>query len=142
MVKYEFTYLSTLESADRMLDDLLAVFQEHGLAKHLVHRVSVAVSEAFTNALLHGNRQQADKAIIIKLAINEGEVCADIIDQGKRGLEQIRGKAPATSTGEGGRGIDLIRHYADTAVFAASEDGGLQVHLVFVRCSEKDSVTS
>jgi len=125
-----------------MLDDLLGVADRHGLAKHLVHRLSVAVSEAFTNALLHGNRKQPDKSIIIKLTINEGEVCADIIDQGKRGLELIRGKAPATTTAEGGRGIDLIRYYADTAEFAASDEGGLQVHLVFARRSEKDSVTS
>jgi serine/threonine-protein kinase RsbW len=140
MASYSFTYPSTMEAADQVLDDLLVVSERHGFAKHLLHRVSVAVSEAFTNALIHGNRQQPDKSIFIRLTVNEDKVCADIIDQGKQGLELIRGKTPATVSAEGGRGIDLIRHYADSATFATGDDGGLQVHLVFVKQSAKDSV--
>jgi serine/threonine-protein kinase RsbW len=123
--------------ADQALDDLLRVLAEYSLTEDLIRGLSLAVSEAFTNAILHGNRKCPDKNILVILRVRENEIVADIIDHGKGGIEQISTKKPSAQMDEGGRGIDLIRHYADSSHFTETEDGGLKVSVVFGRTRQK-----
>jgi len=123
--------------ADQVLDDLLRVLAECSIEADLVQGISLVVSEAFTNAAVHGNREQPDKNVHIILHVRENEVVVDIIDHGEGGIELINGKKPSATMDEGGRGVDLIRHYADTSHFTETEDGGLRVSIVFNRAKQK-----
>lgn len=136
MTNREFRYPSTPESVGKMLDDVTAVLNTEEVDSRLIRRALLAVSEAFTNALIHGNKLQGHRLIKIRLAVNETDVVADISDTGKGGLESIRNKRPATPDSESGRGIDLIKHFASSTEFTEGPDGGLQVTLRFLRTNK------
>jgi len=115
-----------------MLDDLSQSLAECGINRHLRHAISVAVSEAFTNAVVHGNRVDAAKFVILRLEVKDQQITADIVDQGMGGLERVESRRPSRELDEGGRGVDLIRHYADSCQFKETENGGLQVTICFL----------
>jgi anti-sigma regulatory factor (Ser/Thr protein kinase) len=133
---YLFKYSSTGEAHDRVLDDLFRCLAECGIDRNLHHAISVAVSEAFTNAVVHGNQENSDKFVILRLEVNDRQITADIIDQGMGGLKRVESRRPSSEFDEGGRGVDLIRHYADACRFKETEDGGLQVTICFLMTSE------
>lgn len=137
MVEYSFTYKSDIPEEDHMLNDLIDVLNGNNLCGHLNEIIKISLSEAFNNALIHGNRHDKNKMIKLNIVINENEFSADIIDQGMGGLCRIKNKIPASLTSENGRGIDLISYYADEVDFEELSDGGLKVSMKFNRIKEE-----
>lgn len=133
MPNYEFTYRSILRSETQMLMDLINVLEENQVVGAVKHGLMVAVSEAFTNALIHGNRLDPEKEIKLVITINKSEICADIIDQGTGALDRIKNKRPSTLLAENGRGLDLIRHYASSMTLQEVAKGGLKISVKFSR---------
>jgi anti-sigma regulatory factor (Ser/Thr protein kinase) len=131
MAHYEFDYASVPESEGRMMDDLTAVLDHHELPAKCRQFIMLAVSEAFTNALTHGNRYDPVRRIRIDLSVNDSQVVADIKDQGQGGLARIQAHVPPDLMSESGRGISLIRHYADRVELVETPWGGLHVHIEF-----------
>jgi anti-sigma regulatory factor (Ser/Thr protein kinase) len=121
-----------------MLDELATVLHINSIPEDLQNWFMLAVSEAFTNALVHGNKLNPHKAIKLALNINKGLLTADIIDEGQGGLAKIRRRQPAAVLSEGGRGVDLMRHYASVVRFAETEGGGLKVSLRFDQMKENE----
>lgn len=133
MAEYCFTYLSVAESEETMLDDLHAILKKHEIEKTLVQRLMLAASEAFTNVMVHGNKRNPKKSISVKVVINDSEIRADISDEGHGALDKITRRTKPVPMSEGGRGVDLIEHYADQSEFHERRDGGLTVRLLFER---------
>ncbi|UCG61945.1 MAG: ATP-binding protein [Candidatus Zixiibacteriota bacterium] len=121
-----------------MLRDLVGVLDEHSVTGFPKHSILVVISEAFTNALLHGNRLDPNKKIKIVIEINKSEMIADIIDEGQGGLRKIRKRPPSHQWAEGGRGIGIIGHYASSVDFAQTERGGLRVTIKFARRDKRE----
>lgn len=121
-----------------MLDDLEEVLSENEVDIESGRRFMLIVSEAFNNAMIHGNCMDAEKQIKLSLAINRTRLEADIVDQGVQGLSAIRNKLPCDILSEHGRGIDLIRHYADEVDFAEDAEGNLRTTVkVFRKVAHK-----
>jgi anti-sigma regulatory factor (Ser/Thr protein kinase) len=134
MPEYQFQYPSTLDSEDKMLNDLERVFAQNRVCGEVVHRLMLIVSEAFTNALLHGNQENPSLIISVHLQVNEMMIVADITDQGKGGLDRIKHRCNSDDLmEEHGRGIDLIKHYADDVKYSESVSGGLIVSITVLR---------
>ena len=133
MAAYELTYRSVPESESSMENDLSRLLAENHVEPETAYRITLAVSEAFTNALVHGNRRDPNKLIEIHLEINESAVRADIVDEGRGGLGEIKERRPPELLGEHGRGIDLIEHYGDSVVFTELHTGGLKVSVAVER---------
>ena len=133
MAEYVLIYHSNPVEIDRMLDQLEEILARHEVADTLGRQVCLTVSEAFTNALIHGNKADPDKEIKLGLTVNETEITADIVDQGTSGVTRVANKQPATPLAECGRGVDLMRHFAQSVVFQQHEDGGLRVIITFSR---------
>jgi len=129
VAEYSLRYPSVSDSEERMLDDLDKIVCENEIEAATAQPLKLAVSEAFTNALIHGNRQDCRKLIRIDLRVNECEVTADIADQGHGGLKQVLNRRPPAPLAENGRGIDLIRHTTTAATFWENESGGLVVSI-------------
>lgn len=129
----EFTYVeaTSLETADLLLDRAISIIEKYIDDRTRLHRISIVLSEAITNACIHGNRLDREKSVTLTIRINESSLIADIIDQGTGGLQRIQNRLPSEQLAESGRGIDLIRHYAENAVFTAEENGGLRVSIAF-----------
>lgn len=141
MVKRVFKYESSLDSEGRMFNDLKSLLIEHEIPKQTLYNILLAVSEAFTNALVHGNRLNPDKMIELSLAINDGVVIADIIDEGDGDLEALNYRKPPGPMQEGGRGVDLMESFANQiAIRRNDRTGGLQVSMSFGRHGNEKKV--
>lgn len=130
---YRFTYPSEVESEALMFSDLKRMLSDNEVTALLGRNFILCISEAFSNALVHGNRLDKSKAITIHLEVNPDQLYADIEDEGKGGLERIRDRGTPTDSDEGGRGIDLIRRYADTVEIDSTPTGGLRIQMHFAR---------
>lgn len=133
MARYELTYPSVVESHDSMLEDLNVLLAQNGITDRIKRDFMVVVSEAFTNAMVHGNELDPAKEIKLVVIINQSGLSADILDQGRHGLERIRSRRRCSLLAESGRGIDLIKHYADSVDFAERGSGGLRVSIKLSR---------
>ena len=140
--EYRFEYPSVRESEDRMLDDLAEIMFRHEVDDDTAHHVALAVSEAFTNALVHANCWEPGKLVRLRIVLNDAEIRADITDEGRDGLKRIARRRPPSVDSEGGRGIDLLSHYATDVSFRENADGGLTVSLRFVRDQKKKDAVS
>ena len=141
MANYRFTYPSSREANDIALDDLDRCLDSEHVEGALRHAISLCVSEAFTNAAVHGNAENQAKKVSLGIEVNERQVIADITDEGSGGMRRIGSKKPAAVQDEGGRGIDLIRHFADACFFEETESGALRVTIHFQRSDKKEYTT-
>ena len=137
MTTYKFSYPSKIESETKMLSDLIDILNEHKITGDLRNHIKVVVSEAFNNAILHGNKLDENKLTFLRIHINEKNLSADIIDQGRGGLKKVINKKQRSLTAEGGRGIDLIMHYANEYNYEEISTGGLKVSVQFDRKESK-----
>jgi serine/threonine-protein kinase RsbW len=120
-----------MASEGRMLDRVTACLKEHRVAEADSHPILLMVSEAFTNALVHGNRLDPNKKVVMELTVNDSEITADILDEGHGGLERIENHKSGGLLAEGGRGLGLMRHYASKVDIAETEWGGLRVSITY-----------
>lgn len=122
-----------VESEERMLDDVTQFLEENRIESDLKRNILLVVNEAFNNALIHGNSFDPSKEIVLRLVVNQTEIRADIIDQGEGGLKRVQEHQSPGSLETHGRGISLIRHYADLVDFREDEQGRLEVTVRFER---------
>lgn len=137
MSHYILIFPSVLESEEQLAVKVEQLLDDHDVAAVTKQRFLLSLSEAFTNALVHGNEMDAQKQINVRIEINDNRITADITDQGKGGLEKIRQKIQPSLLTESGRGVDIIRHYCTTSDFMETSTGGLKVTLVMERSKEK-----
>ena len=147
MADYKFTYPSIPEAESSMYDHVREIILSNGVGDYDLQRFMVIVSEAFTNALLHGNDSEPSKHIMINLSINETWIAADIVDEGCKGIQIARkedtmGATLPEPSSESGRGLALIRHYAEEVHFSEAETGGLKLTVRLERGKrEKKEIT-
>lgn len=133
MANYKYTYKSVIESEDKMLKDILSILEQNNIDGPNRQYFMLVISEAFTNAMIHGNKMDSKKEIKINISINENLLTADIIDEGKDGLKKINNRQPSIVLNEGGRGIDLINYYSNFVDYVELENGGLKVSIQICR---------
>ena len=129
----ELEYPSVLASEAKLSERLDEILFGNHLTDDERQAFTLAISEAFTNALLHGNEMDPEKSIKISVRINESTLRADIIDQGQDGLKKVSQRRRADLLDDGGRGIGLIEHYATNVQFEQTVDGGLKVSITIER---------
>lgn len=129
--EYEFSYRSELESEGLMFADLENVLGECQASEGVANKIKLCVSEAFSNALTHGNNLDPRKRVNLKISANHGRLRADISDEGSEGLHKTLSRKPARELDEGGRGIDLMQVAATDVMITTEENGGLRVSLTF-----------
>ena len=128
-----FEYESNLNSSHQVVENLNSILDEELVSAQERYPFVLAVSEALTNAIIHGNKKNPRKKVKVSISVNEKLLSADITDEGQGGLERIRYRKPSTPKDEGGRGIDLIEHYATSVGYVQTSSGGLKVEIRFER---------
>jgi len=132
---YQWEFSSVTASGEAMLERLQAILEDNLVSPGEQRKFMLAVSEAFTNALIHGNEFNPKKTIRVQLCINEDDLSADIIDQGQEGLKKIQSPRETDLLSEGGRGVRLMMYCADNVKFEQIENGGLKVTVQMARKS-------
>jgi serine/threonine-protein kinase RsbW len=94
------------------------------------HHIMLVLTEAVTNAILHGNRQQPDKTVDIRAELAPERVVISVLDQGD-GFDPDSIPNPLEEQNllkSSGRGVWLMREFADAVRF---RDDGRHVELEF-----------
>jgi anti-sigma B factor antagonist len=132
MKESRFIYQSIPESEGRMYDDVKNALEQSRIDKKKIFNILLAVSEAFTNALVHANNYNADKKIEVKITANDKYIIADIIDEGP-GLADRPDCDMSDRMAEGGRGLALMKRMADKIEIKENRrTGGTEVSMQFV----------
>lgn len=121
---------STYDEVEKVEDILLAVQKNLNFSDELYARMMLAVSEAVTNGILHGNKLDAQKTVELS-AYQDGNRLMFVSKDEGDGFD--RDKIPNPTTEENllkpsGRGVFLMEEYADEVSFS---DGGRTITLSF-----------
>ncbi|MBI4161440.1 MAG: anti-sigma factor antagonist [Acidobacteria bacterium] len=103
-----------------------------GLNRDRSFQTGLAVREGLINAIRHGNRGDPGKKVIVAFLLRPGTFCIRIRDQGD-GFDFGRPPNPLDPENlylANGRGIFLMRHFAEEVRFRRPEDGGTEVELI------------
>jgi anti-anti-sigma factor len=140
-----FKYPSVIESEGAMYSDVKNVLMEAKVERRRLFSIMLAVSEAFTNALIHGNQFVAGKQIEVSITVNNDTIVADIIDEGEGYIANMTSINPVDEMSEGGRGVGLMNSFADEIkYFRGSNQCGTRVSMrfnrnVFISCQKNAS---
>jgi serine/threonine-protein kinase RsbW len=118
-----------LSAVDRFLEREL---KKAGVNQDVIADLAISVSELVNNAILHGNRRDESKKVILQLFFEAGEVTICVEDEGK-GFDPEKVANPLEGENlmrEVGRGIFIVRSLVDSVEFLRGQNGGVRVKLV------------
>lgn len=117
---------SSLDSVDTAEEKATAAAQGIGFPDEDTFRFGYAVREAMVNAVVHGNRYSANKAVHFEVA-REGAILEVRISDEGEGFEvasQTDPLAEENLLNQSGRGLTLIRAFVDEFSVRPAEGGG------------------
>lgn len=109
---------------------LNSLFKEQKFSRKVFCKMYISVTEAVSNAIIHGNKQVQTKKVQIKFDCSDQSFDFYITDEGN-GFEYCSIPDPTLPSNilkESGRGIFLMKQYTDNIEFL---DNGCTVKLVF-----------
>lgn len=121
---------SSLNNLEKVRMFLEEVYSESNLDRASFNWVFLGLSEALSNSIVHGNKFNALKNISIEVNCLNKELFIEVTDEGGGFLVECL-KDPTCSANlkkESGRGIFLIRHFADELDYF---DGGRKVRIKY-----------
>jgi len=121
---------SSLSNIGKVRMFLEEIFIESNLNLSYFNPVFLGLSEALTNSIVHGNKLNSSKKVSIEVNCLNEELFIEITDEGDGFLIECL-KDPTCLENlkkENGRGIFLIRHYADEVDYF---DGGRKVRIKY-----------
>jgi serine/threonine-protein kinase RsbW len=123
---------STLESVDHAEEITIALAKKAGFDEDDLIKIGMAVRESMVNAVVHGNRYNANKKVRFCVSKNAGKLTVRIADEGEGfDIENLPDPlAPENLFRSSGRGIFLIRSFMDEFQIRRLEPGGTEVTLV------------
>jgi len=108
---------------------ILEQLQRHRFSAHAIFGIKLALEEALTNAVKHGNRCDPAKPVTVRYAVTDEKIVVIVRDEGC-GFEPD--KTPDPTVPErlplpNGRGIMLIRAYMDEVYY---RDHGREIYFM------------
>jgi len=123
---------SNLASVDSAEEIAIAVAKRAGFDEDELLKIGMAVRESMVNAVVHGNRYNANKKVRFSVAKNSERFTVRVADEGEGfDYEQLPDPlAPENLLRSSGRGIFLIRSFMDEMLVRRLEPGGMEVTLI------------
>jgi serine/threonine-protein kinase RsbW len=103
-----------------------------GFAEDALFGVELAVREAVTNAVVHGNRQDESKPVEVGLSGTDAELVITVRDRGE-GFDPERVADPTAAENilkASGRGILFMRTFMDEVTWERPPGGGTLVRMI------------
>lgn len=116
---YTLNLSSTFRESEKIPDFVDQIRDECGLDEENAETFKLILSEAVTNAILHGNKEDKAKKVGITIQVSDDSISAEVKDQGA-GFNPDENKNPVKEENlldTSGRGIFLIRQFADYVEF-------------------------
>jgi len=122
---------STFEEMKRVQPFVKELTKWANLGDNDSNRIMLTLSEAVNNAIMHGNNEDPDKNAYINVTLGDNRTMSiNVRDEGD-GFDPEEVPNPLKDENllnEGGRGIYLMKQYADKVQFA---DGGREIIMTF-----------
>jgi serine/threonine-protein kinase RsbW len=118
------------------MDAATSLARRMGFQHERIAALRTALAEAVTNAIEHGNAQDAAMKVLVMLTVRPDELVVSVADQGLNQLDRNKTnvtpsiEASFAKTDKGGWGIWLIRELVDEVEFSTGPGGGNQVRMV------------
>jgi serine/threonine-protein kinase RsbW len=103
-----------------------------GFGEDAAFRVDMAIREAVTNAVVHGNREDETKEVEVTISSSPGELEIEVSDQGS-GFDPAAVPDPTDPDNilkTSGRGIFLIRSFMDDVQWSMRPAGGTTLRMI------------
>src|SRR5215469_6127792 len=123
---------SSLESVDKAEELVTAAAERAGFDEDDLMKIGMSVREGMVNAVVHGNRYNANKKVRFAITQTAEQLTIVIADEGE-GFDfdcLPDPLAPDNLMRTSGRGIFLIRSFMDAVNLKRLESGGTEVTLV------------
>jgi serine/threonine-protein kinase RsbW len=123
---------SSLESVERAEEMVLDVAGRMGFDEDDLHRISVAVRESMVNAVVHGNRYNANKKVHLSVLAESGQLTIRVADEGD-GFDAAKVANPLAEENlmrQSGRGILLMQAFVDEFEIRPSAGRGTEIRMV------------
>jgi serine/threonine-protein kinase RsbW len=123
---------STLDSVDSAEGWILEAAERAGFDEDDLHKIGMAVRECMVNAVIHGNRYNANKKVHVSVTTSPQKFTIKIADQGE-GFELSEVRDPLAEENllrHSGRGLFLIRAFMDELHVRRTAPSGTEVTLV------------
>jgi serine/threonine-protein kinase RsbW len=130
--KVERLLESTLDSVDSAEELAVQMAERSGVEEDDLMKVGMAVRESMVNAVVHGNRYNADKRVRVSMTAETDRFIIQIADEGEGfDFESIPDPlAPENLMKTSGRGIFLMRSFMDDFQMRHLDSGGTEVTLI------------
>ena len=119
--------IKNINLVERLIDDISAKYELHS---DVYGKLLLAVVEGVNNAIVHGNKLESDKDVVLQYDISDNEIQFIIADSGP-GFDYKSLPDPTTPENiekSHGRGIFLMKHLADEVEF---NEKGNEVKIAF-----------
>ena len=129
LLKVEAWILSEVKSISPLVDRLMRLIEESHCIPGEESAVELALSEALSNAVIHGNRLDARKLVHVRGRCKVGNGISLIVSDQGQGFDASTIPDPVAVENleaEHGRGIHLMKWAMDRVSF---EQGGTEVHM-------------
>jgi len=121
---------STFEEVERLEKYVKDLQEWAGFGEDDHARIMLTLSEAVTNAIVHGNKEEPDKKVVIVGQLSNNTLTLSVKDEGK-GFDPDDLPDPLKEENllnVGGRGVYLIEEYVDRLEF---QEDGTKLKMVF-----------
>ena len=108
---------------------LINVLRENNVREEIIFDIHVGFEEALRNAMIHGNKLDPEKKVLVETNMAEGAVIISVEDEGD-GFDPATLPDPTLDENllrEGGRGVYLINHLMDEVKY---ENDGRRVVMI------------
>lgn len=114
--------ISSLKKFEKFLERLK---KKHKISDEDFYRISLASSEAFINAIVHGNKLDSSKKVTVKFRAFKKSFEIEIQDEGE-GFKTTIFLDPTSAENllkESGRGIYIMKSFSDAVKFYKTKKG-------------------
>jgi serine/threonine-protein kinase RsbW len=128
----ELTFPSRIETVDAATAAVAEFIQRAGVSEEAAFGIDMAVREAVTNAVLHGNQQDESKTVELTLKSSPDAVEIIVVDRGP-GFNPTEVPDPTKEENilkASGRGIFFMRSFMDEVDWVIRPGGGTTVRMV------------
>jgi serine/threonine-protein kinase RsbW len=128
----ELTFPSRIETVDAATAAVAEFIQRAGVSEEAAFGIDMAVREAVTNAVLHGNQQDESKTVELTLKSSPDAVEIIVVDRGP-GFNPTEVPDPTQEENilkASGRGIFFMRSFMDEVDWLIRPGGGTTVRMV------------
>ena len=128
----ELTLPSRIETVAKAADAVADFVSRSGISEEAAYGIDMAVREAVTNAVVHGNEQDEQKAVELTLKSSPEAVEITVHDQGQ-GFNPEAVPDPTENDNilkTSGRGIFFMRTFMDEVTWSIRPGGGTTVRML------------